>query len=197
LSKQAIIDFFDHFAPQWDADLEKNDAVIAQILDNAGIVAGVSVLDVACGTGVLVGDYLQRNVSSLTCVDISPRMIAIAKQKFSNTAVEFICADIETLPFTKQFDRIVVYNAFPHFFEPDKLIEKLWGDLKPGGMLTIAHGMSRASIDKHHEGPAKDVSIGLMHEDELAQKLMPRFEILVKISNATMYQVVGKKRIVD
>ena len=33
--------------------------------------------------------------------------------------------------------------------------------------LSIAHGMSRAALDAHHSGCARDVSVGLLHEDEL------------------------------
>lgn len=49
----------------------RNEPVIRTILDNAGIRAGVDVLDVACGTGVLFPDYLARDVHSVTGVDIA------------------------------------------------------------------------------------------------------------------------------
>ncbi len=194
MNKKDIIDFFDRFAPQWDADMVRNDAVIDLILDNAGIKEGISILGVACGTGVLIPDYLKRGVSSVTCVDISPNMIAIAKEKFPQLNVHLICSDVEAMSFESLFDCIVVYNAFPHFFNPPNLIKVLAGNLKTGGRLTIAHGMSRADIDRHHEGSASKVSIGLMHEDELEKLFEPYFDVPVKISNDRMYQVVGVKK---
>ena len=57
MNKQDVIEFFDRLAPGWDAGLIRSDSVIAEILDNAGVKAGVDVLDVACGTGVLFPDY--------------------------------------------------------------------------------------------------------------------------------------------
>ena len=45
MEQQAVIDFFDQAAAGWDAQLVRNEAVIGQILDNAGIRPGVSVLD--------------------------------------------------------------------------------------------------------------------------------------------------------
>ncbi len=194
MNKHNIIDFFDGFASQWDADMERDEEVITTILDNAGIQADRVVLDVACGTGVLVPDYLARGVASLTCVDISPKMIAHAKKKFSQLKnAHFICGDVAEVHFNCLFDRIVVYNAFPHFFEPENLIEKLAGDLKPGGRLTIAHGMSRDKINNHHAGTAREVSVELMHEDELEKLFEPYFTVTAKISNQRMYQVVGMK----
>lgn len=189
MNKQDVISFFDHLAPLWDADMIRHEEVIATILDNAGIHAGVDVLDVACGTGVLFPDYLSRQVASVTAIDIAPEMVRIAKEKFPQVTV--LCGDVTEYEFKKQFDRIVVYNAFPHFPEPEKLIERLAGLLKPGGILTVAHGMSRAQIDHHHEGGASKVSVGLMHEDDLAALFSKHLTVTVKISDDQMYQVSG------
>ena len=193
MRKQDVIAFFDRLAPQWDADMIRNDDIIATILNNAGVKPGADVLDVACGTGVLFPDYLSRDVGSLTAVDISPEMVRIARSKYPEDKVTVCCGDVEELDFDKQFDCIVVYNAFPHFPEPAQLIESLAGLLKPGGILTVAHGMSRAAIDRHHEGPASKVSVGLMHEDALAAIFRRHLQLTTKISTDRMYQVAGRK----
>lgn len=189
MEKNAVIEFFDRLAPGWDADMIRHDDIIAKILDGADIRPGVTVLDVACGTGVLIPDYQSRNVASVTGVDISPEMVRIARSKFPG--VNFLCGDVETLEGIGKFDRIMVYNAFPHFPDPDNLIRVLSGMLNPGGTLTVAHGMSRAQIDRHHEGTASRVSVGLMHEDALAAIFGKYLDVTVKISDERMYQVTG------
>ena len=194
MNKKAVIDFFDRMAPQWDEDMIRHDDVIARILDGAEVTEGKSVLDVACGTGVLFPDYLARNVASLTAVDISPEMVKIAQTKFPNQ-VEVLCGDVESLNFGKKFDCIVVYNAFPHFPEPENLIRVLSGMLNPGGTLTVAHGMSREAIDRHHEGGASHVSVGLMSEHALAAMFRKYLTLTVKVSDDRMYQVTGKKMV--
>ena len=191
MNQQDVIAFFDRLAPGWDADMIRDDGIITTILDHAGIYAGMDVLDVACGTGVLFPDYLQRNVGSLTAVDISPEMVKIARSKFPQVTV--LCGDVQTVDFGRQFDAIMIYNAFPHFPEPEALIATLSNLLKPGGTLTVAHGMSRAAIDRHHEGSASKVSIGLMHEDALETLFAEHLTVTVKISNERMYQVTGRK----
>lgn len=193
MDKKDVIAFFDRMASQWDADMIRSDSVIDTILENANVQPGDDVLDVACGTGVLFPDYLKREVGSVTAIDISPEMVKIAQGKFPQENVQVLCGDVETAAFDKKFDRVMVYNAFPHFPDPENLIRVLAGHLKPGGTLTIAHGMSRAAIDHHHEGPASKVSMGLMHEDSLAALMEKHLTVTVKISDDRMYQVTGKK----
>lgn len=190
MNKTDIIDFFDRLAPTWDEDLVKNETVIHTILDNALVEAGKEVLDVACGTGVLFADYLKRG-AKVTAVDISPKMVKVAAGKFPQ--VEVLCGDVETLALDRAFDCIMVYNAFPHFPEPENLIRVLSSKLKPGGTLTVAHGASRATIDAHHAGRASKVSLGLMHEDALEALFEKYLTVTVKISNDQMYQVTGRK----
>lgn len=189
MNKTDIIEFFDRMAPGWDADLVKNDAVIELILDNALVTEGKEVLDVACGTGVLFPEYLSRCVQ-VTGVDIAPEMVKIAKQKFPQ--VEVLCGDAETAVSDRLFDCIMIYNAFPHFPDPETVIAALAKKLKKGGTLTVAHGASRAQIDAHHAGHASKVSRGLMHEDELEALFSKYLTVTVKISNDRMYQVTGR-----
>lgn len=191
MKKKDIVEFFDECAPKWDAAMIRNDEIINKILDNANVREGKDVLDVACGTGVLIPDYLERNVKSVTAIDISSEMIKIAKEKFAQEKVEIICGDVETEEFEHKFDCIVVYNAFPHFQEPEHLIKVLASHLKKDGTLTIAHGMSRAQIDNCHTGSASKVSCGLMGEDVLAKIFEKHLQVTVKISDDKMYQVTG------
>ena len=156
MEKKDIIAFFDRCAPFWDADMIKSDRIIGKILDNAEVGPDMDILDVACGTGVMFDYYLDRNVASVTGIDISPEMAKIAAQKYAaQPKIQVICADVEEYAFDRKFDRIVVYNAFPHFPYPKRLIKTLAGLLKEDGRLTVAHGMSREAIDGHHSGAAK------------------------------------------
>ena len=195
MEKQDIIEFFDRCAPSWDAELVKNDAIIGRILDNTEVGADMDVLDVACGTGVMFDYYLERGVSSVTGIDISPEMAKIAAEKYaSQPKVRVICGDVEEYSFDRKFDRIVVYNAFPHFPYPKRLIKILAKLLKEDGRLTIAHGMSREAIDNHHSGSASKVSNGLMSAESLKRIFDAHFDVEVVISNRHMYQVSGVKR---
>ena len=195
MEKQDVIDFFDRCAPSWDAELIKNDAIIGRILDNVEVGPGMDILDVACGTGVMFDYYLSRGVASVTGIDISSEMAKIASEKYAaEPKVQVVCADVEEYSFARKFDRIVVYNAFPHFPNPKRLIKLLAKLLKDEGRLTIAHGMSREAIDGHHSGAASKVSNGLMSAESLKRIFDAYFDVEVVISNRHMYQVSGVKR---
>jgi len=118
-------------------------------------------------------------------------MVKIAAAKYPGQ-VEVLCGDVENTDLGRKFDRIMVYNAFPHFPDPENLIRVLSALLAPGGTLTVAHGMSRAAIDHRHEGAASKVSCGLMSEDDLAKIFSKHLTVTTKISNDHMYQVTGK-----
>lgn len=198
MNKNDVITFFDNYAPRWDAEQVDKTPIINRILDNAGIGEGQDVLDVACGTGILFPYYLERGVKSITGIDISHEMAKLAVQKHQDSPnIQVICGDVEETRFGRKFDTVMVYNAFPHFPDPDRLIATLASLLKEGGRLTIAHGASREQIDDHHKGPASKISNGLMHADQLKTIFDPYFDVDIMISNQEMYQVSGTKRAGD
>ncbi|MDD3242479.1 MAG: class I SAM-dependent methyltransferase [Eubacteriales bacterium] len=194
MNKKDVIAFFDKLAPSWDAEMIRSEETVARILNIAGITQGVRVLDVACGTGVLIPDYLQRGAAQVTGVDISAGMIEQAKRKFDDPRVSLLCADIETVQLEQPFDRCVLYNAFPHFPDPERLLSALAGALVQGGRLTVAHGMSREKINAHHTGSARPVSLGLMEAQELAALFDRYFAVDAVVSDERMYAVSGVKR---
>ena len=195
MDKKDVIAFFDRCAPTWDAQMIKSDVIIGKILDNAEVGPGMDILDVACGTGVMFDYYLDRDAASVTGIDISPEMARIAAEKYAaEPKVQVICGDVEEHTFDRKFDRIVVYNAFPHFPNPKRLIKTLAKLLKEDGRLTVAHGQSREVIDGHHSGAASKVSNGLMSAENLKRIFDSHFDVEVVVSNRHMYQVSGVKR---
>lgn len=192
MDKKEIASFFDSLAGSWDGDMIKSQWKIDRILSIAEVTAGKSVLDVACGTGVLVPDYISRNVRKYVGIDISKNMIEIAKNKFSAyESFDFICGDAEIYDFSVNFDCIVVYNAFPHFANRTLLFENLSAHINDSGRITIAHGMSRDDLIRHHSGRAESVSTVLPDTSEMKEIMQPYFNIDTCISDDDMYIISG------
>ncbi len=194
MDKKEIVSFFNSCADSWDADMVKVQWKIDKILDIAGVTEGKAVLDVACGTGVLIPDYINRKVSRCVAVDISERMIEIAKKKFGGYEnIGFLCADAENLDFHDEFDCVVIYNAFPHFVDRTLLFKSLSDALKANGRITVAHGMSREALLKHHSGRAEKVSTVLPEAEKMAEIMKTYFNTDTIISTDEIYIVSGKK----
>ena len=193
MEKQKVIEFFDSLAETWDEHLVIDEEIIRKILDNAGVKEGDRILDVACGTGVLIPFYLERGASFVTAIDISPRMCEIAGKKNENEKVKIICDDVLLHPFEERYDRIVIYNAFPHFDDPEGLIRILSDLLEENGTLTVAHGMSREKVLLHHRD-VMDVSRILPEIADLGKMMEESLDVTVTVSDDKMYQAVGKRR---
>lgn len=194
IDESEVISYFDQQAAAWDRKAVRNEAVISVILDHAGIRKGIDILDVACGTGFLIPDYLKRGAASVTGIDISPNMIAEAEKKFREPEVTLICAPAETYAPDQKFDAIMIYNALPHFRDPHALIAHLSDLLKPEGTLTVAHGLSRKHINEHHAGMNTSLSEDLMSIEELSGVFSEFLEVIYTNSDAQSYQVTGRKQ---
>ena len=191
MDKDKVVSFFDACAGSWDDELIRNDDVIATILNIAEVKENSTVLDVACGTGVLFPDYLKRKVAAVDAIDISAQMVKKAKAKYPQ--INVICGDAEEYCFYKEFDCIIIYNAFPHFISQENIIKVMAGLLNDGGILTVAHGMSKADLDTLHYRSAHNVSQALPEAEELASIFSKYLFVKTVISNDKMYQVTGKK----
>jgi demethylmenaquinone methyltransferase/2-methoxy-6-polyprenyl-1,4-benzoquinol methylase len=194
MHKEAVATFFDNLAPQWDDNLVIDDVKINFILDIAGVHTGTTVLDVACGTGVLFPYYLSRNISKVTGVDLSHEMVDFALRKAKDQRIQVFCGDIETIDILGLYDCCVVYNSFPHFSNPTKLIEKLAEWIKPNGRLTVAHSMSMEDLKRCHNGEASKISIELLPIPDLKEIFSKWFDVNVAISDDEKYIVSGSLR---
>ena len=190
-NKKTVTEFFDRLAPNWDNTHVPDPAVIGHILELADIRPGLTVLDVACGTGVLFPHYLDRKVKEITGVDLSPAMVALAQKKFPQPNIHLIRADIQACRFDPPFDRCMVYNALPHFSDPGQLLRQLANCVKPGGRLTIAHGCSKELLDRYHAAHAAEVSHPLPEAEALSRMLDHWFVVDICLDDAEKYVVSG------
>ena len=177
--KKAVTAHFDGLAKDWDSAYDRD--VIQEILDAADIRPGVSVLDVACGTGALFTDYLNRGVGSITGVDISGGMIAQAEKKFSQPNVHLIRADILACRFDHPFDRCMALDALPYFTDHARLKRRLAGFVKPGGRLTIGQTLRRPD--------QPELGCTLPTAEALASMLTPWFSPEIRQNNSQWYLV--------
>ena len=184
--------YFDQRASGWDERQHPDAALIESILKQ-GAVHG-RVLDVACGTGVMIPFYLDLGIQSVVGIDLSPKMTEEAEKKFGREkGVSFIVGDALEAKIDEPFDSVVVFNAWPHFIHPLKALSAFAMDLKPGGTLVIAHDKGRKQLNHIHEGGAPFVSLPLPPASLLAERMEGWLKVECVKDEEGMYEVSGKK----
>lgn len=99
----------------------------------------LSVLDIGCGTGLLMGKILELYPDAgITAVDIAPGMIKEARKKYKLKNIQLICGDIETMDFSAPFDLIVSSAAFQWMNDIRGTLVKIKGWLKKSGWLCFS-----------------------------------------------------------
>ena len=129
---------YDLYAPYYEKDHAYLDSFErAELFALMGDVQGLNVLDVGCGTGRMV-ENLKKFGAKVTGLDVSEKMLAIAKKHFSTT--EFVLGDIEELPFEDEsFDMVVATFVIVHLGTLQRAFDEVYRVLKPGGVFLVSN----------------------------------------------------------
>lgn len=96
------------------------------------------VLDLGCGYGWHCIYAMEHGASSVVGVDISHKMLEVAKEKTHFPQVEYKCCAIEDVEFPEEsFDVILSSLAFHYVADYEILVKKIYRILKSGGKLVL------------------------------------------------------------
>jgi 2-polyprenyl-6-hydroxyphenyl methylase/3-demethylubiquinone-9 3-methyltransferase len=100
-------------------------------------LAGKTALDVGCGAGLLT-EPLVRLGASVTGIDASPEVIAIAREHAEAMALEidYRAGDVQELQ--GQFDLVTAMEVIEHVADPSTFLKALARRLAPGGLLILS-----------------------------------------------------------
>jgi len=154
-------DFFDERAAGWDAGVPADVVERArEILEGLGIAPGSRVLDVGCGTGVLVPMLceLMQGRGFVAAADVSLNMLHEGRKKYEGPLAGWLQLDVVRLPMRGgSFDWVLCYSVFPHFEDRRGAVSELAGALRRGGRLAIFHSKSREDINAFHRSVGGEV----------------------------------------
>lgn len=160
------IEEFTKWADNYDNPLtsitfRQTNAKIVQLLNPK---RNSSFLDVGCGSGILLKNLLNLNRNiKLYGLDITPKMVEVAKRKFVNEpSVEIMLGSAINMPYKNNtFDYVTCASSFHHHPDPLQSAKEMVRVLKPGGKLLILdmciEGLLRKLLFKienvyHNEG---------------------------------------------
>ncbi len=99
----------------------------------------------------------------MAAVDISPRMLEVARSKIADPRVTWHLADARSLPLADaSCDRVVCYSVWPHFDDRHAVAVELRRVLRPGGSLHVWHLSGRERINEIHASAGEAVRHDLL-----------------------------------
>jgi SAM-dependent methyltransferase len=110
-----------------------------KVADAAEIQAGVRVLDVACGTGILGREVFSRTglKGRVVGIDRDPGMIAVAKQLAPG--IDWREGEAEALPFPdRSFDAVVSQFSLMFFRDRHQALREMLRVVTPAGRVAVA-----------------------------------------------------------
>lgn len=155
-------EIFNNLAYDWDKmnilDVKQINS-INDVLDDSSIQNNDYILDVGCGTGILIPYLLDRisDEGKVIGIDVSERMIEIAKNKYNDNRLYFIVNDIFHYDFKDlSFNKIFVFSTFPHLDEKDKILNRFYKILNKDGLLIIFHLAGSSHINFFHKNKVQN-----------------------------------------
>lgn len=110
-----------------------------RLADAAGLAPEDRVLDVACGTGAVAGEAVDRVKPGgvVAGLDRSAEMLTVARAKLPD--VDLKEGRAEALPFGDEaFDVVICQFGLMFFDHPDEALREMLRVLRPGGRLVVA-----------------------------------------------------------
>ncbi len=137
-------EIFDSLAAKYDHPLIQlwmkrfHRPVFAEVgADGKKRVRGMKILDVSCGTGELLGELSRRGNFRLNGVDLSGKMLRIARHKLGRKALLGM-ADVNSLPFkSNTFDYVISTEAFHHYPHQQEALREMARVARVGGRVLI------------------------------------------------------------
>jgi ubiquinone/menaquinone biosynthesis C-methylase UbiE len=123
-----------------------------RILEEAGIRAGMRVLDFGCGPGSYVAPAVAMVGESgmVYALDVHPRAVASVRgirSRMRLTNVQTIISDCETGLPDNEVDVALLYDVFHDLTAPELVLQELHRVLKPGGLLSLSdHHLAEEQI---------------------------------------------------
>jgi 2-polyprenyl-3-methyl-5-hydroxy-6-metoxy-1,4-benzoquinol methylase len=124
----------ERFGAGWERAAER-----ADLLALLPEVDGRHVLDLGCGAGQLARHLATMGAAEVVGVDVSERMLALARAEWAHPRVSYVREAIEEVTFSPARFDLVVSSLAVHYVEDyPRLVVRIAEWLAPGGVLVYA-----------------------------------------------------------
>lgn len=111
-------------------------------------------MEIGCGTGFVLSGLSKLKNLSLVGSEIYVQGLKLAQRR--NPGVDFVQVDARAMPFYNEFDGIGAFDVLEHIKEDERVIENVYGALKPGGKFLVSVPQyqflwSQVDVRAHHQ----------------------------------------------
>lgn len=183
--------FFNQLAPAWDGMQQVGPQAksgIRNFVQCAYLAGAKTILDVGCGTGILVPHLLEAypNARLIVELDFAEEMLAVNRAKYNDPRIVRLAADAADLPLPEgSMDSVLCFNVTPHFGNAQQAFRHLFQVLSPGGILAAGHLMSSSELNKFH---------GSLHGPVAHDRLPPAKELGVVFTDMGAINVAAQEQ---
>jgi len=183
-TQEDVINFYNSASSTWNLNIdalrmEINDYFLGTILSTCN-----TILDLGCGGGAVSNYYATRGFT-VTGVDISPKMIERAKQRYALPNLYFYVGDMMVMGDNWLFDLVILCDSLEHVLDMDMALHHALRMVKMDGYIyiTIPHPTYRKNKGLENQIIDNIVEIGW-----LKTKLSLRgFTVVKEKSYGTLY----------
>ena len=179
-------EYFSEMGPDWDNIVGNDDErirTLAGLLEMIKPNSGGVVVDVGCGSGVLI-PLIEKYIGArgrIIAVDPAEGMIEAARKKHGHFGnVEFRVGLIEELDIPENHaDLILCFAVFPHIDDKQAALRRFREILKPDGKLYIFHVSDTRTLNEFHSGLDAPVRDDLMPGRESLDRMLKEASFLL------------------
>ena len=182
--------FFNNLSSTWDEHNKENYDIVFNVIE---LKENDKVLDVGCGTGILDKTIYSYTKNKVVGIDISDKMLEIARTKNDIDDISYINQSFYDYN-EGDFNKIIIYNAYPHFVLLEEFKKALYRNLKTKGYFLICHSLSRKRLNEHHKYLSKNISRDLDNVDKEANYFVDLFDIIKAYEDDDCFYILGMKR---
>ena len=149
MTSNEIAASYDQLADHWNGDeFSRSNGIEQHERAMAFVEASGTALDIGCGSSGRIIDLLLKNGFSAEGLDISPRMVALAKQRHPET--RFYLSDIRDWELPKRYDFISAWDSIWHvpLRDQEYVLSKMLQGLNRGGVCIFSTGGLEAAQQK-------------------------------------------------